>query len=279
MLMQVKTPLPQIAQFVPCDERVIGIVEKMCAKKPAERYQSCDELMAAIDALPRPLGGREGGKAPPSEERTRMLPAAAQGARTLSPPGQRQRTRSRLAAKPSSNPWGAVAAGAAAAMLLLAAGGYLYLRGRTGVGGVPETGWIARGGLRKVQSKGGYGNCVFSTREVERGADDPTALSAVFSATDPIHGRCYFPGPVGQNRTGQIREELWIDGRKRAQVIFDPALPPEEDQLSLQLSGRHAARLRELSSGKHKVDVWIYRQAGDGDNAVPLAAGEMVVRR
>jgi len=43
------------------------------------------------------------------------------------------------------------------------------------------------------------------------------------------------------------------------------------------LSGRHTARLRELSSGKHKVDVWIYRQAGDGDNAVPLAAGEMVV--
>ena len=29
MLMQVKTPLPQIAQFVPCDERVAGIVEKM----------------------------------------------------------------------------------------------------------------------------------------------------------------------------------------------------------------------------------------------------------
>ena len=280
MLMQVKTPLPQIAQFVPCDERVAGIVEKMCAKKPGERYQSCDELIAAIDALPRPLGGREGGTAAPSEERTRLLPAAARRARTRSASGQPQRTRSRPAAKPSSVPWGAVAAGAAAAMLLLAAGGFLYLRGRTaGVDGVPETGWISRGGLRRVQSNGGYGNCVFSTREVERGADDPTALSAVFSATDPIHGRCYFPRPVGENRTGQIREELWIDGRKRAQVIFDPALPPEEDQLSLQLSGRHAARLRELSSGKHKVDVWIYRQAGDGDNAVPLAAGEMVVRR
>src|SRR5438132_4950263 len=275
MLMQVKTPLPQIAQFVPCDERVAGIVEKMGAKKPAERYQSCAELIAAIDALPRPLGGR-GGTAAPFEERTRLLPAAAQRARTLSAPGQR--TRSRPAAKPSSVPWGAVAAGAASAILLLAAGGYLYLRGRTaGVGGVPETGWMSRGGLRKVQSTGGYGNCVFSTREVERGADDPTALSAVFSATDPIHGRCYFSRPVGENRTGQIREELWIDGRKRAQMIFDPALPPEEDQLSLQLSGRHAARLRELSSGKHKVDVWIYRQAGDGDNAVPLAAGELMV--
>src|SRR6266446_6730047 len=86
MLMQVKTPLPQIAQFVPCDERVVGIVEKMGAKKPAERYQSCAELIAAIDALPPPLGGR-GGMAAPFEERTRLLPAAAQRARTLSAPG------------------------------------------------------------------------------------------------------------------------------------------------------------------------------------------------
>ena len=104
-------------------------------------------------------------------------------------------------------------------------------------------------------------------------------MSAVFSATDPIHGRCYFPRPVGENRTGQIREELWIDGRKRAQVIFDPALPPEEDQLGLQLSGRHAPTLSQLSSGKHKVAVWIYRQASGGDNVVPLAAGELVVRK
>ena len=280
MLMQVKTPLPRIAQFVPCDERVVGIVEKMCAKKPAERYQSCDELIAAVDALPRPLGGRQGSTEAPSEERTRLLPAAAQRAGAPDAPGQRQRARSRPETKRSSTPWGAVAAGAAAAMLLLAAGGYFYLRGRiAGSGGVPEAGWMSRGGLRKVQSNGGYGNCVFSTREVERGADDPTALRAVFSAIDPIHGRCYFPRPVGENRTGQIWEELWIDGRKRAQVTFDPALSPEEDQLGLQLSGRHAARLRELSSGKHKVAVWIYRQAGGGDNVVPLAAGELVVRK
>src|SRR5438270_7485926 len=86
MLMQVKTPLPQIAQFVPCDERVIGIVEKMCAKKPAERYQSCDELIAAVDGLPRPLGGRQGSTEAPSEESTRLLPAAAQLAYAQSTP-------------------------------------------------------------------------------------------------------------------------------------------------------------------------------------------------
>ncbi|OLD46899.1 MAG: hypothetical protein AUI48_06225 [Chloroflexi bacterium 13_1_40CM_2_68_14] len=279
MLMQVKTPLPQIAQFVPCDERVTGIVEKMCAKKPAERYQSCDELIAGIDALPRALGGRQGDKAAPSEERTRLLPAAAQRPQPVSNPAERQPSRSRPAARRPSRLWPAVAGGAAAA-LLLAAVGFLYLRGQAAQGaGVPETGWMSRGGLRKVQSKGGYGNCVFSARDLERGADDPSALRAVFSATDPIHGRCYFPQPVGENRTGQIWEELWIDGRKRAHVIFDPALPAEEDQLALELSGRHAARLRELSIGKHTLDVWIYRQARDADNAVPLAAGELVVRK
>src|SRR5256886_7088520 len=106
MLMQVKTPLPQIAQFVSCDERVVGIVEKMCAKKPAERYPSCDELMAAIDALPRALGGRQGDKAAPSEERTRLRPAAAQRRQPLPtpadgrPPNRRPPARGPVAAGP-----------------------------------------------------------------------------------------------------------------------------------------------------------------------------------
>src|SRR5439155_1539142 len=57
MLMQVKAPLPDLTQIVPCDVRIAAIVAKMCAKKPAERYQSCDELIAAIDSLPRSIGG------------------------------------------------------------------------------------------------------------------------------------------------------------------------------------------------------------------------------
>jgi hypothetical protein len=146
-------------------------------------------------------------------------------------------------------------------------------------GRVPAGGWVARGGLRKLQSKGGYGNCVFFRSEVPAPVDDPGAVSAALSTADPIQSRCYFAQPVGDNRTGEIWEELWVDGRKRAHVIFDPALPAADDQLTLQLSERHAARLRELSSGKHTVDVWIYRRRGDADNPVPLAAGELVVRK
>jgi predicted Ser/Thr protein kinase len=280
MLMQVKSPLPPIAQFVPCDERVAGMVERMCAKKPAERYQSCDQLIASIDALPRPLGGRQGGEQPEDEEKTRLLPSVEQRPQPPATPGQRQRARPRQAATLSSRAWPAVAAGSAAALLLLAAAGFLYLRAQSGTGGrVPGTGWMSRGGLRKVQGNGGYGNCVFSVRQLDQGGADPGTLRDVFSAGDPIHGRCYFPGAVGENRTGQIWEELWIDGRKRAHAIFDPALAADEDQIDLELSGRHAARLQELSSGKHTVDVWIYRQVRDADNAVPLAAGELVVRK
>jgi len=192
-------------------------------EETGERYQSCDELIAAIDALAasaRRPGGRHGAAV---RRGTRMLPAAAQGARTLSRQPA-QRTRSRLAAKPSSNPWGAVAAGAAAAMLLPQRGIPVLAR-RTGVGGVPETGWIARGGLRKVQSKGGYGKCVFSTREVERGADDPTAPSAVFSATDPIHGRATFPAPSARTGPARSGKSCGSTAASAAQVIFDPAIP------------------------------------------------------
>jgi predicted Ser/Thr protein kinase len=275
MLMQVKTPLPDIAAIIPCDERVVGVVEKMCAKKPAERYQSCDELIASLDALPRSLGGRQV-EAPAQPEKTRALPPPAEA-----PKGpRRQRPASRPPAKGSgSRLWPGIAAGTLAAVAVLAGGAWYLNRTAGQRGRVPDKGWMQRAGLRRIQANGGYGNCVFSPREVERGKEDAAALQTVFAATEPIHGRCYFPRPVGENKAGQIWEELWIDGRKRSHVIFDPALPADEDQLALQLSGRHAARLRELSSGKHTVDVWVYRQAADADTPVPLAAGELVVRK
>jgi predicted Ser/Thr protein kinase len=276
MLMQVKAPLPAIAGLVPCDERVVRVVEKMCAKKPAERFQTCDELVAALDALPRSLGGRQV-EAPPRPEKTRALPPP-----TEAPKGPlRQRApRPRAAGSPPSRLWPGVLVGVLAAVAVLGGVALLSLRSTGGQRGrVPDRGWLQRAGLRRIQGNGGYGNCVFSPRELRRGSEDPAAVQSVFAASEPIHGRCYFPRPVGENKTGQVWEELWIDGRKRAHIIFDPALSREEDQLALQLSDRHAARLRELSGGKHTLDVWIYRQSGDADTPVPLAAGELVVRK
>ncbi|HZR08362.1 MAG TPA: protein kinase, partial [Myxococcales bacterium] len=273
MLMQVKAPLPDIAGIVPCDPRVVRVVEKMCAKKPAERFQTCDELIAALDALPRSLGGRQL-DAPAKAEKTRALPPPAE-----TPKGPRRQRPTGPAAH-ARGPWRAVAVGALAAMAVLGAAGFFYLRSTAASRGhVPVEGWLERSGLRRIQANGGYGNCVFSARELERGKEDVAALRSVFAAGDPILGRCYFPRAVGENKAGQIWEELWIDGVKRSHVIFDPALAPDDDQLALRLSSRHAARLRELSSGKHTLDVWIYRQAADADTPVPLAAGELVVRK
>ncbi len=277
MLMQVKTPLPDLRHLRPCDERVVKIVEKMCAKKPAERYQTCDELLAAIDALPPAFAGRQParGDAP---EKTRALPRPPQVADDRPRPARR--SGAPQPAAPGSRLWPGILAGTFAGLVLLAAAGFFYLRGTAGLRGrVPSAGWTNRSGLRRVQGKGGYGNCVFSAREIERGREDRAALKTSFAAGEPIEGRCYFPAAVGENRSGQIWEELWIDGQKRAHVIFDPPLPPGEDQVALPLSVRHAARLRALSDGKHTLDVWIYRQAIDADTPVPLAAGELVVRK
>jgi len=272
MLMQVKTPLPDLTEIVPCDVRIAAIVGKMCAKKPAERYQSCDELIEAIDSLPRSLSGRQADAAAPAEK-TRLLSQPPARARPVSP-------RARPPQRTASRAWLGVTAGATTAALVLAAGAIVWLKiGAVSRGRVPAAGWVARDGLRKLQSRGGYGNCVFFRGELPAAGDDPFALTAVVSVTDPIQSRCYLAHPVGNNRTGEIWEELYIDGRKRAHVIFDPALPPADDQLTLGLTERHAARLRELSNGQHTVDVWIYRQGDRPDNPVPLAAGELVVRK
>jgi predicted Ser/Thr protein kinase len=278
MLMQVKSPLPEISQLVRCDARLARIVAKMCAKKPAERFQNCDELIAALEALPRSLGGRMPDAADDPEKTLVSPPPAGM------PRDEARRTRRAPVRAPPPGPrsrlWPALLAGTFAAVVLLGAAAFFYMRATAGLRGqIPASGWTLRGGLRRIQSKGGYGNCVFSNREVQRASADPSLLRSAFSAGDDIYGRCFFPAAIGENRSGQIWEELWIDGRKRAHVIFDPPLPPAEDQLALQLSARHAARLRELSNGKHTLDVWIYRQGADADTPVALAAGELVVRK
>jgi predicted Ser/Thr protein kinase len=262
MLMQVKAPLPPIRTLARCDDRIARLVEKMCAKKAVERYQSCDELLEAIDALPRALGGRAGNASPPAAPAPRPQPRRPRPAR-------------------GRKAWiglGAGVAAAAIALVLLAA----WLR--RGVapapsGRIPAAGWQARDGLRRVQSEGGYGNCVFAPREIPSGREDPAAVTAIFSAADAIHGRCYFAHALGPNKRGEVWQELWVDGVKRAQIIYDNGFPAETDQLAVQVSGRHAARIGELSPGKHTLDLWIYRQPDDAVSPVPLAAGELVVRK
>jgi serine/threonine-protein kinase len=316
MLAQVKTPLPNIHDFVMCDERVARIVEKMCAKQPSQRFQNCDELMEALDALPKSLGGRqvedtqpEIRKAaprasqriaaqalptPPRREQTPPAPKVSAQQRTPpKPTGGRpssrpdgRKTPAGAAARPKRPQWVAIAAGAGGALLALIVIAILLSRGGGSASGpfrVPGKGWSSPGpnapALKQIQAHGGYGNCVFSSRQLERGKEDPGAVRTLFSASEPIHGRCYFARQIGPNKPGEVWQELWIDGVKRAQVIYDPALANDEDQLALEVSRRHGSRLAELSSGKHTLDIWIYRQAEDADAPEPLAAGELVVRK
>ena len=304
MLMQVKNPLPSIPDFVECDPRIVQVIEKMCAKQAKDRYQSCEELLEAIEGLPRSLGGKQAEteptvlavpKTPASAPRApQRPPPQTPSAPRTQPQKAAPRTPAAGAAKPSSRPdvrrtpsapppkaavpklWVALGAGAAvlAVILVLALGG----KGAATRGRVPGGGWRAAGGLKRLNAAG-YGNCVFASKEVDRGASDDGALRNAFAIGEPIFGRCFFPRQVGPNKPGEVWQELWIDGVKRAQIIYDPALQPDEDQLGLELSHRHASRLSELSNGKHILDVWIYRQPDDADTPVPLAAGELVIRK
>ena len=77
----------------------------------------------------------------------------------------------------------------------------------------------------------------------------------------------------------EAHTKLYINNEKRAQIIYDPPLANDEDQLALSTSQQHQVRLAELPAGKHVVDVWIYKQSEDADNPEPLAAGEFQLRK
>jgi hypothetical protein len=267
----------------------------MCAKKASDRYQSCDELIAALEGL----GGTEqdaSGSAvasvarpAPAEPRTLVMamPANPVPAPPLPvPPSQAQvNAVCRAPVKPRRRPPApaqrrnrALLLGGAAALVLLGIAGWALGARRSATGIVPAEGWHGAGGMKKLHAAG-FANCVFSSRSLDRGREDEGIVRQSFAATDPIHGRCFFPAPLGANRPGEVWQEIWIDGAKRAQVIYDPPIPAEDDQIPVELSKQQGSRLRELSGGKHTVSVWIYRQPEDADNPIPLAAGELVVRR
>jgi serine/threonine protein kinase len=339
MMMQVKNPLPKVVEWAPgTDERLAAILEKMCAKQPGARHQSCDELMAALDALPSNLGGRApadakgGAKPPPPPPATGVqqpvAPPPQQQQRgpvqprqpTLPPqppvrvgvpqqqtPGNRtprQPTAPPMrvgGGQPSSRPevrrappptvpkqgsklWLGLGLGVGAGLLVLVLLFVVLPRlsgGKTNR--VPTKGWVYPGApapqLKRVQSQGGYGNCVFSTKELLRGKEEGGALRGTFGAGEAIFGRCYFRHQVGPNRAGEVWQELFVDGEKRAQIIYDPPLPNDEDQLALATSQQHQQRLGELTAGKHVIDVWIYKQSEDAENPEPLAAGEFSIRK
>ena len=178
-----------------------------------------------------------------------------------------------------------VGAGAAAAIAIIAAVALNARRSAdaTSVWRVPGAGWASPGppapALKKIASPGGFGNCVFAGHELGRADEDESVLRRSFAGGENIFGRCYLSHPVGANTAGEVWQELWIDGVKRAQIIYDPPLPTDEDQLALVVGRQHGARLADLKPGKHLIDVWIYMQPDESQPAEALAAGEFTLRK
>ena len=241
MTMQVKAPLPRIADLVACEPRLAALVEKMCAKDPAARFQSCQALIEGLAALevagkrapaaasqnppPRPAP-----KAPPRPTAPPSRPSA-QPPRPSAPPKVRRsappEARSRTAL--------AVTLGTLGALLVLGAGASWFLR-------------------RQVLPPAGPGTCAL---------------------TNEGTGRCSLGKALGANRPGEIWQDVYVDGAKRGQVVYDRPLPEAQDELSVDLS----ARMKDLSPGKHTLAVRIYRQPAGSQSVEALAGGELVVQK
>ncbi|MEI6737606.1 MAG: hypothetical protein WCL29_03910 [Pseudomonadota bacterium] len=62
-------------------------------------------------------------------------------------------------------------------------------------------------------NKDGSGNIVFASTNIKKGEEGKAALKTVFTDSDSIYARAYFPGKMGQL---QGEEEgfmdIWIDG-------------------------------------------------------------------
>jgi eukaryotic-like serine/threonine-protein kinase len=348
MLMQVKQPLPDLRPLAPgCDERVIKLIEKMCAKQPGQRFQNCQELIDAIDELPKSLGGGaqedrkpsasaskppppppptgserpvlEAGRGsseigvsyrpvprtptlppprtplPPQQPPVRAVPPTfnTPGNRTPRTPGSTPARQSNQGARQlppqpvprPSRSWVGVLVGGLIGVAVVGGSAAFFIRSKDAKAPfrVPAKGWIYPGApappLKKVHSQGNFGNCIFSTRPLEAGKEDSNSVRTSFATQEAIHGRCYFAHQVGVSKAGEVWQELYIDGRKVAQIIYDPPLPNDETQVGLPFSEQNQARLAELPAGKHTFDVWIYRQSEDAEAPEPLAAGEFTVRK
>ena len=310
MVQQVKLPLPDMRQMADVDERVVQIVEKMCDKQPAKRFADCQHLIAALDNLPRQLGGKQNdmtatipetpparrekaevsspprqGKRPATPAKAQTPPAPKVQARQPPKPAAAEKPKSRPEVRrpvprPTSRMWIGVVVGAGAGLLVLALVAMLLLRSPPG-GRMPAEGWASPGPSApqlKLVHQNHFGNCVFSPRELERGKEAQAGVSTRFEANEPIFGRCYLARSLGPNNPEELWHEVWIDGVKRAQIIYPGSFAPEEDQFTPDL-GKLATRLADLSAGKHTVDIEIYRQAEGSQNPELLAIGELVVRK
>ena len=272
-------PQPATAPGRPVNVEVPRPAPRQAARTPAPQPAPNRLAQTPGPTTPaRALGGQ------PQQQALRRQATPAQAARPTSRPEVR-RAPPPAVPQPVSKAWVFVLAGVVLGLGALV-GGFAYLKNgsnKMGLWRVPAKGWIYPGApapaLKRVQSSGGYGNCVFSTKELERGKEEQSSARTIFSGTEPIFGRCYFAHQVGPTKAGEVWQDLWVDGQKRAQMLYDPALPNDEDQIGLEVSRAHGSRLADLSAGKHTIDLWIYRQSDDSENPEPLAAGEITVRK
>jgi hypothetical protein len=300
MVMQVKTPLPDIRKLAPdAPEGLVKLIEKMCAKNPSERFQTMTEVLTALEAAAQEVPAAISVETPPARAHTpakapahatpakksAAAPAPAPAAATPSrrtpvpaatgilpgpPPGLAP-----PAAGPSRAPLVLLVVGMLAAVGV-GAGAYVMAAGEAGGWQVPDKGWSVdrENALRKVH-RNGFGSCAFAPAPIRPDGTFEGLPALAFTPESPIHGRCFLAGPLG---AGEMWHELWSDGKLLARVVYEPPPPPEARDFPLDVGGLHAGALAGLASGEHEVAVWLLRPRGEG-RAQRLAGGSFTYRK
>ena len=378
MLAQVKQPLPDIRELAPqTHPQLVGLIEKMCAKPPGARFQTCAELVAALDALPAEIKQAQApsgmptpvavspvtpaastplppsaappplppqtGQAPGAVRKVSLAaelppprgdaaPTPAPGgpvmhaptpppARPVAAPGQASRAPTPAPRDPlqmtletragqggplgvTLEPLGRAAprtslkASAPLGPGLALVGGAIVLAALAGFGvaavtakkpggdpngpfRVPDDGWSTAAGspVKRVHLPGNYGNCVFASGEIKRGAEDANALKTDFLVGEPVDARCYFGAPLGKTEEGEVFQAVFIDGEERSRAYYEPALAPATDEVPLSVTEKQGKRFARLSEGPHSVWLWIMRQRNGETQPVPLAGGAFNVEK
>ena len=115
----------------------------------------------------------------------------------------------------------------------------------------------------------GYGNCIFSTKEIGKGKESKVTIKSSFKSPDKVYARCYFPGKVGKLRQGKnFWHESWVDRKLKRRTFFKQPPNPGWKQIQIWVSeDEYKKDIRGLGRGKHEIIIWVMKNTYKGKRA------------
>lgn len=134
--------------------------------------------------------------------------------------------------------------------------------------------------FRKVDAKG-EANIIFSSQQIKLNQESSVKLKTDFIYGEPVYSRVYFPRPVGKLVKGErVLADMWIDGKFAGRVSYSE-MDPSWDTMQLLISNTgsddfNSSYLSGLSSGSHKIDIYVSREVYMKDKNVAKLVNENI---